>query len=81
MREEPPNSRAGTLYRWGRQANLREQNQGVGLRFVLDIATRNAVASLVLDELRGTSTTRQQLRALRTPAKSKKVRLGRGKAA
>src|ERR1700690_577251 len=30
----------------------------------VDVATRNAVASLVLDELRGTNTTREQLRVL-----------------
>jgi DNA-binding XRE family transcriptional regulator len=47
----------------------------------VDIATRNAVASLVSDALRGTNTTREQLRALRTPARSMKIRLGRGKAA
>jgi transcriptional regulator with XRE-family HTH domain len=50
-------------------------------KHAVDIATRSAVASLVSDALRGTNTTREQLRALRRPAKSKKVRLGGGKAA
>ena len=48
-------------------------------KHAVDIATRSAVASLVSDALRGTNATREQLRALRTPARSKKIRLGGGR--
>ncbi len=50
-------------------------------KHAVDVATRNTVASLVLDALRGSDTAQTRLRAMRAPAKTKRVRLGTGRAA
>ena len=50
-------------------------------KHAVDVATRNTVALLVSDALRGSDTAQDRLRALRAPARIKRVRLGAGRAA
>ncbi|MBN1610859.1 MAG: helix-turn-helix domain-containing protein [Polyangiaceae bacterium] len=46
-----------------------------------DVATRNVLAALVLDALGGKTTTKDRLKALRSPPRARRVKVGARKAA